>query len=422
MKEKRKNKIYGSKVFWAVISLLCSIIIWSYVSDQDESTVTRTFTGVEVVLAGEDELLSQQNLSITNLDTRYVSVEIRGSRSNIGNLRASDIKAVIDVSSFTRANGMSCYYDLSFPASVNEGDITIVNRTPHMVNFTIVRNIVKTVEVKGSFEGEIAEGNVADELIFEPAEIKLEGPEELLNKVDSAWVSFGKGRISETYTEEAAFALIDEDGNTLDISGFTVSTDKVTATQPVLKTKEVRLRLELIEGGGLAPDDCTVRVEPETINIAVESTKADEINDIVLARIDLAEISEGFETTYTIPFGDDIKNITGTAEATVTLELPELFTRTVKATNISCADVTRGYTAAVDTKEVDVLLRSVDSAALNRISPDDVTVIADLSDYGTTTGQIIANAVVEVNSERVGAIGDTKVTVTISKEKENVNL
>lgn len=422
MKEKKKNKIYGSKTFWIIVSLLCSVIIWSYVSDQDESSISRTFTGVEVVLAGQDELLSQQNLSITNLDTRYVSIEIRGSRSNIGSLRASDIKAVIDVSTFTRANGMSCFYDLQFPSTVNEGDITIVSRTPHMVNFTIVKNIVKSVEVKGSFEGQIAEGCVADELIFEPAEVKLEGPEELLNKVDSAWVSFGNGKINEDYTEEAQFTLLDADGNAIEVSGFSVLTESITATQPVLRTKDVPLKLNIIGGGGVSADDCTVSIEPKKISIAIDAKKADHFNEIVLDDVDLAEITEGFENTYTIPVPEGVKNLTGTAEAKVKLVLPELFTKSVKATNIDCTNVTSGYTASVDTQEVDVLLRSVDAEALDSVNPNNVTVTADLSDYGTTTGQVIVSATAETNDERVGAIGEIKVTVTISKGKDNINL
>ena len=419
MKEKKKSKFFDSKVLWMIVSLLCSVIIWSYVSGQDQTQIMRTCSNVQVVFAGEDKLLSEQGLLITNVDTKNVTIEVRGSRTNIGELSSSDIKAVIDVSSFTRANGMSCIYDVQFPETVNVSDITVSRRTPHMVNFTIVRNIVKTVDVKGSFEGEIAEGYVADELIFEPSQINVEGPEDLVNNIDSAWVTFGSGSISETVSDVVELTLRDENNEKCSAQGLKLSTDTITATQPVLIAKQLGLVFELIPGGGLNSSNCQLSIEPAGITIGVDPLKADKYNDLMLGSVDLAEISEGFENVYSIPLTDDMKNLTGVTEATVRLTVPETFTRTLKTGNIVCNNVTEGYTAQIDTQEVEVLLRSPDEELLNSIEPAAVSVIADLSDFGTTTGQVMVTASASVHNENVGAIGDVTVTVTISKKEDN---
>lgn len=76
-----------------------------------------------------------------------------------------------------------------------------------------------------------------------------------------------------------------------------------------------------------------------------------------------------------------------------------------------------GYRTTIDTKEIEVTLRALSQDTLNKIKAEDITVVADLSDYGTTTGQVIVNAKVTVSGhDNVGAVGDVKVTVTIYKD------
>ena len=63
--KKRTKKIYDSKVFWMIISLLCSLMMWAYVTSQDTTDKNLTFTGIPVEFQGQEELLSERNLSIT---------------------------------------------------------------------------------------------------------------------------------------------------------------------------------------------------------------------------------------------------------------------------------------------------------------------------------------------------------------------
>ncbi|CDB44380.1 putative uncharacterized protein [Firmicutes bacterium CAG:240] len=99
------------------------------------------------------------------------------------------------------------------------------------------------------------------------------------------------------------------------------------------------------------------------------------------------------------------------------MEVNGSHTKTFTTSNIACKGVSNGYHATIDTKEIEVTLRALSQDALNRIKPEDITVVADLSDYGSTTGQIIVNAKVSVaGHDNVGAVGDVRVTVTIYKD------
>lgn len=127
--EKRTKKIYDSKVFWMIISLLCSLMMWAYVTSRDTTDKNLTFTGIPVEFQGQEELLSERNLSITDVSADSVSIVVKGNRSTISKLKASDIKAVIDVSSITAPNNMTWTYKLVFPNYVNENEISVVRKT-----------------------------------------------------------------------------------------------------------------------------------------------------------------------------------------------------------------------------------------------------------------------------------------------------
>ena len=418
MKQKKKtSKVFNSKVFWMAISLLCSFAMWAYITNPNSSDFQQTFRGVQVEFSGQEKLLSDRSLSISDVDTQSVTVTLRGSRSNVGKLRASDIKAVIDVSNIKQPNDMTWAYELQYPEGIDVSDITVVSKSPETINFTVVKNATKTVSVKGSFEGEIAEGCVAEEFVFEPSTIVIEGPEETLAQIDHAWVSFGEGKIESTYSEEVGYKLMSESGAQISTKGLMLSTNVITATQPILKTKEVPLTVNLIQGGGVDEDDCTVTIEPNTLKIAGDTRLVDDINSIVLGNIDLASFQSSYTHTFAITLADEIQNLTGVTEAKVTIEVRGTHTKTFTTDNISCKNVTNGYSATIDTKSIEITLRSKDTSALDKVKPDDISVVVDLKDYGTTTGQVIAAGTVYINGvENVGAVGDIRVSVTISKD------
>lgn len=417
--KKRTKSIYDSKIFWMIISLLFSVIVWAYVTSQDATTDSKiTVSGIQVVFEGQEELLNERNLSITNVDTETVSIVVRGQRTSISRLKSADIKAVIDVSNITEPSNMTWTYKLSFPSYIDESDISVVSQTPDTVNFTVVKNGRKTVDIKGSFEGTIAEGCVAEEYVFDPASITVDGPEEIINKIDHAWVTFGAEQtIDSVYIEEAEFTLRDKSDNVISKDGLRISVDTVTATQPILKSKEVPLKVRLLSGGGITEDDCTVTIDPAKIKIAGDSRIIDDMKYIELGTIDLASFNSGYEHTFQIKLDEGLQNLTGVNEAKVTVEVEGTHTKTFTTSNIAIKGVSSGYRAEADTKELEVTLRALNKDTLDKIKPEDITVIADLSDFGTTTGQVIVNAVVTVaGHENVGAVGNVRVTVTISKD------
>jgi len=415
MKQNKKSTIFDSRIFMMILSLLASLALWAYISGQETTSITKTLSGVQVQFSGENTLREEHGLAISNVDSTSVNITIRGSRRAIGALDASKVVAVIDVSKITQAGDMSWSYYLKYPAGTDTSGVTIVSRSPETVGFTVSALASKTVEVKGNFEGSMADGFSAEEPKFDPSTITITGSQAALNSVSCAWVTFSKDEVDATFSIETGFKLIDKYGNDCATTGFTYSTDVVKATLPVLETKEVPLEVTVTPGAGATEANCNITVDPAAIKIAGDSEKLKNITSIVVGNVDLADFASDYSKTYPITMDEGIENLTGVTEAKVTIELTGLSAKTFTVTNISCSDVAAGYKAAVVTKSIAVTMRGTE-AALASIDADMIRAVADLSGYSDATGTVMPDVTIYVEGvSGVGAVGTYKITAEISK-------
>lgn len=275
----------------------------------------------------------------------------------------------------------------------------------------------KTVEIGGTFVGKLADGYSAEDPTFEPTTISVTGSEAVLNKIAGAKVVFGKDKtnVKDTFSVDTGYTLVDEKGNQISTAGLTFSTDVIKATLPIMEVKEIPLSVSLIDGGGATANNCTVTIEPETIKLAGDSKVLETMNKLVLATIDLSDFTTSYENTYPITFDNELQNVTGLTSATVKVMIVGLSTKTFDVSNITCANVAEGYTATVDTENISVVMRGTEEA-LNAITAENLKAVADMTDYSNTTGTVMPPVKISaVGSDKIGAVGSYKITVTLSK-------
>ena len=276
----------------------------------------------------------------------------------------------------------------------------------------------KSVQVRGSFDGSIAEGFTAETPIFEPAVITLSGPEAYLRNVEYAWVSFGKENVDSTYEVETGYTLMTADNTPASTAGITFSPDVVTATLPIQTLKEISLGVNLIEGGGASAENTKVTIEPETITLAGDSKILAGINKIMLSTIDLTDFTTSFSDRFTIPIDNELRNITGATEAKVTVEIVGLETKNFRVTNLSCVNVTEGFHADILTESLFVTLRG-NPESLAALKNENIRAVADLTDMNESTGIYMPKVKIYVDGYTdVGAIKVNGQDYTISIEIE----
>ena len=418
MKNNTIRRLFESRIFWGVISLIIALAMWVYVTNQNSDEFKRTFRTVRVEFVGEDILRQSRNMVITDLDYSTVTVEIVGPRRIVSALRETDLVAQVDVSKLTQAAYTSQSYTIVFPDGSDVSSLQTTSRTPETVNFMVSNLVSRPIQVRGSFDGSLADGFTAETPVFEPATITITGPEAYTKDVDYAWVTFGAENVSQTYSVETGFTLMDKDGNNCSIEGISFSDEVVTATLPILVVKDIPLTVELLDGGGATADNARITIEPyDMITLAGDSSILARKNRIVLATIDLASFSSSFTDTYTIPLGDDTINMTGITEAKVTVEIVGLTTRTftIRSQNLSYINVTEGYSCEILSENLEVVLRGPEET-LDKIGSENITAVADLLDYKNSVGTYMAEADIYVDGlNNVGALGTYTISVDLKK-------
>ena len=411
------KKFFNSKLFYVIVALLTSFAIWVYVASNDQDVISKRFDGVRVEFTGEEALLASKGFVIIDPSVNTVSVTLSGPRNVVGLLEPADLTASVDVSKLTQVGYTNLTYSIKFPANTNEANISVRRETPQVISFNLSPVIEKTVPVRGSFDGNTAEGYTAESPVFEPSTITLRGAEALLSDISYAWVTFGEEDISVSYTTDVPFTLMDSKGNECSSTGLTANVETVKATLPILQIKEVALRAELLQGAGANAENTKVTLEPASVTVAGDSAILAGLNQITVATIDLTDFSTTFTERYPITIDNELSNLSGSSEVTVTVEIVGLETEkfTIPAANLACTNVTSGFTSDILTRELEVVLRGTPED-LSSVKAENLRAVADLTDYNESAGTYIVDVKIYVDgASNVGAVGDYQISVELKK-------
>ena len=399
------KKIYNSKLFWIIISCILSFVLWIYVTSVQSDEVRQTFRGVRVELVGENVLRDSRGLVITDLSTSTVSVELIGPRRVIAAMGPEDIRAQIDVSKLTQSSYASMQYTIAYPNRTDTTSISVSRKVPDTINFTVSKLNSKIIPVRGSFNGSIADGFTAEQIVFEPSEISVSGPDAYLRDISYAWVNFGSETISSTYSIETGYTLMSASDEEAEVTGVSCSADVVRATVPILEMKTLPLTVNLIYGSGANENNTKISIDPEEITLAGDSAILNAMNNVPIATIDLTSFNATYTDTYNISFDNSLRNVEGLTEAEVKVEIVGLETKNFTVTNIQCRGVSDGYEADVLSRALTVRLRGT-ADQLAAVSESDLVAVADLSNAELATGSNIVNVRIQVDgSLDVGAVG-----------------
>lgn len=417
--DKIKNNRPGlHRVLLMIVSLIASFMLWMYVTNQEGSVQEAVYPGVKVVFEGENNMRDNRGLIITSNDTTSVRVTVSGSPRVLARIDAADISAVIDLSSITKTGNYSLSPKITFASGIDSSDLqSKVNVT---VNFYVDRLSTTTIPVNGIFNGSTAEGFSAEALQFETQYIKISGPESDLKTVYEAWVEVSRENVDSTLTYASSYVLRDSEGNVIDNDSIELESDTVNVTLPVIAIKEVDLIASLIPGAGANDQNTTVRITPEKITLSGDADVLEALNHILLDTIDLADITgESWTKTYSIVIPNGTEIVGGAKEATVSVEIKGLQTKTITIPfeNLSYINMTDGYVGQIMEEALrNVVLRGT-SDALAGLSAVNVRAVADLTEWGSATGivnvpvKIIVDGVPEGS---IGALGDYKIYINIT--------
>ena len=198
-----------------------------------------------------------------------------------------------------------------------------------------------------------------------------------------------------------------------------VETEETTilTTLPVVKLKEIPLTVELIPGGGATRENVTVKIEPESIMVSGAEDDLAALKEIKLDPIELYNIYGANTLVRTVNLAPELTNVSGVAEATVTVTIQGLYDRVLVADNIEIINVPEGFTADKVTLTREISIRGVSQEAVDAVLPSQLRIVADLKDINVILGaQIVPVKVYLDGSSDVGVVGNYNISVSIAQE------
>ncbi len=404
------------KILYIILSIIIAVVIWVYVDYETNDNYTTWITNIPVTFDGEDTLENRGLMILHDESQETVNLRVSGKRATIMKLDRSNITITVKTSQITGAGEQELEYTISYPRTVSESSVTVVNKSVETITVTVMAETTATIPVKSTFTGSVATGYRAGEIVCSPEEITVSGPEEIVETVSYALVTVSNESVTESIAADYTFTLMDENDEEVDTSTLTCSTDTIAVSMNVGQTKALELQVTVAEGGGATEDDVTIEISPSTITVAGDSSTLAEIDSIDLGTIDLSEILTTQTYTKDINLPATLENVSGTTQATVTVTVSGLSVSTFTATQFNILNRPDIYTATMVTESLNVTLRGTE-AALAEITAEDIIVVVDLSQIDFTsgsTGAVTVGAEIYVNSDdNVGAVGSYNVVVDV---------
>lgn len=419
MNQNSKPKITDSKLFWMVVSLFISLVLWTYVTQQDNSTITRTFSNVKVEFTGEDEL-ENAGLAIANVDTDEVSVTLRGSRRVMGRLDSSKIAAVIDVGSITRTGEMKWAYYLKYTGiGTDNNNISVVSRNPETISFSISELKSKTVDVKAEFTGTTAYGYYAKDPVVEPTSINISGSSYVLQNIAGVkayiYGTDESSDLKETISVDSdQFVVLDVNGDEIDKSSLMFSVDHVDVSVPIGTTKIVPLTLNIEDTAGLTKDDCTVSIDPSQVEVTGDPEVLNALDSISLGSFSLEGLGESYEQNYDITYPDGVTSVDNVTQAKVKIKVQGMEAREFTVTDITCDNVPDNMIAE-PVGNLTILLRGSPDD-LESVSEANLHAVADLANVSHEQGSVTVPVTITCDIEDIGIVGSYQMAVSLKNK------
>ena len=178
-------------------------------------------------------------------------------------------------------------------------------------------------------------------------------------------------------------------------------------------TKEVKLTVNVLPGGGATEDDAQVDIEPGTIVVSGAEADLEGLEEISLGGVSLSEIRDSKSITFPIVLDPSLANESGLDSAEVKVTVQGLSTAVFAARNITTTPPPGGLTAEVVTQSLAVTIRGR-AEDLAGIDASQIRVVADLSNISTLGTQQVPARVYLNSVDTVGVVGDYSIVVKLS--------
>ena len=267
-----------------VLSLLLAVLLWFMVAGQEDAE-----RSLRIPLEFQN---IPERLELTEEPPSFVDVRLRGPGGSLGQVRAGDIVAVLDLAS--ARPGRRLFHLTPGQVSAPAG-LRVVHVLPATVALTFEPSASKTVPVVPVIEGEPAAGHVMGRVTASPAMAHIVGPESALQRLTEATTEPIVIKGQRSRVRERVNVGVSDDAVRLQSAQTALVTIEIQPAPVEREVSGVSVQIRNL-GSGLRAD-----LTPKMVAVAVKGP-GPTVNDLAAASVpafvDLTALRRG---SYNLP-------------------------------------------------------------------------------------------------------------------------
>jgi len=391
---------------WAFAMALAVWVAAVTAADPDE---VRQFPDpIPVETIGQDP-----GLVITSDVPEQIELTLRAPRSVWDRLinERNEIRAILDLSGLSAGDHM-----LDIQIQIPTRPVRIVSATPQSATITLEPLATRTFPINLSIAGEPAIGYQAGDPSLEPSEVVVSGPQSQVERVVRVRAPINLAGVRESIDQSVSVQALDE--NNQIIASLGLNPAQVLAKLPVSQQGGYRdLAVKVVVSGQVASGYrlANISVFPPVVTVySADPTLVNSLPGVLETQaLDLENADDELTTRLAINLPEGVSLV---GEQTVVVRVnitPIQSSLTLSNKTIEIEGLPEGWFVQVAPDNVDVIL-SGPLPLLDILSPQEVSVVIDITDLEEGTHQLTPKVEILVSDIIVESILPGTVEVVIS--------
>lgn len=404
-----------SKILHMALALAVALALWAYVISVVSPESEDTFYDIPV--SYQNDVLDERGLMIVS-DTPTVTLKLKGNRSDLNELNASNITILVDLAAIQTPGTQMLRYNYSFPGNLPNNAFEVLSQTPNLLQLKVENKLKKAVPIYLDYmDTKVPEDYVADKdnPVMDVTAVEVSGPKSVVDQISRAVVNVDLTDHTDSIVGAFDYILCNEDGEPVDAQMITTNVETVNLSVKIQRVKEIPLLLELVDGGGATVDSCKVELSKETLWVSGNENRLKDLESIVLGTVNLADLKDETNTLiFDVLLPEGVTNETGENQVTATITFPNLAKKklTISKEQFLAAGLATGAEVTWITEMVEVELRGPRDL-INSITEKDIAVTVDFTDEEQGIISKLPKLTMGNAYSAVGAISVSTVTASL---------
>ncbi|AFK86077.1 CdaR family protein [Thermoanaerobacterium saccharolyticum] len=365
-----------------ILSVVIAFILWLYVMGEKNPEISYDVSNIPVNIVNVNTL-DKKGLTLIGDKNFSVTVKIKGRRSDVMNVRPSDIQVEADVSRIiTKGINVVPVEVSSLPKNV-----TFVSANPSEIKLDVdkVSRVQMPVHVK--VNGAVMDGFAMKPAVATPGEVVITGPESKVNLIKDVVAQVDMANKSKDVSISVPVEPVDRNGN--EVKGVDVNPGYIKVDIDVNKAIRVPVNAKIFGKPMDGYDVAQVSVLPEYVYVTGDDSILNNIKSVDTKQIDIsgknASVTEN--VPFDLPNGVSLVKSDGTAK--VFIDIEKVVTNNI---TISSIDVKGG-----DNKNVTILNPNIVVTVTGPENVVDSATSNDFSAYVDATNATTGTQTLPVN-------------------------